>query len=1231
MRKKIFLLFIIFSSVMQLFGKNWYVSTTSSGTGSGDSWANKKIWSSFNTNLPEPGDTVFIDGGTTGMTYVLSSTWFIYSDGVAGNKIIYTRDFSDPNHYGQPLFTGTASQLIYLSDANYVELSHIRVYGTNTTTYKQSGVYIGGDYVDILHNEFDFTNGWGINGESVNNINIMYNDFQSQDLTGTALSNMQAATNANGGVSVQCDPIAIRYAHSIDVGFNNFYVRTNIVHSPEPSADLSRDIIQMPYSNPNNVLTPIKLYNNFIILNHSNTASTTEIFTFQNGTGNVWIYNNIVVCHSGQTQLFQFSSSATLNAYVYNNTFVMRQSNPELNYLPGLDLLSFKNNLLYSTSNDLMSGFTGTYDFSNNIYDGDDFSSFISAHDPTSSNAGFTLVDNDFSSLSINPSDYQIALSDGIDDGVSLSTYFTNDYEDNTRGLIWDIGAFEGTGLVEGDIISPDLVDAEVIDSTTIELIFSEALENSSALVKTNYSINNGIIVNSASLSTDLKKVTLSTTLNTANQTYTVVVSNVKDLAGNIISSINNSAQYSYIGDSTPPNLISASVINSTTIELIFSEALENSSALVKTNYSINNGIVVNSASLSTDLKKVTLSTTLNTANQTYTVVVSNVKDLAGNIISSINNSAQYEFAEQTGDLVFIPIASAYATHWFQNYTPDKVIDGQGISNPVSRWNGAFAMPDTIKLDLGTSTKISRARVSFFNWDGGRIYKFNLMASLDGINWQTVVSQVWSSAAEWTEINFNIVNARYLSLISLENNQSVYAGIWEMEVWGSNFSGTDTTPPNLLSASLMNPTTLDLLFSEAIESNSAQLKSNYTINNGVVVDNVIFSTDNKKVTLNTTANAPNQTYTVVVNNVKDLAGNIISSNNNAAQYSYVGDTTPPNLLSVAVLGPSKIELLFSEALETVSAQTNSFYTISNGIIVNSATLSFDKNKVTLNTTLQSPNQNYIVTVNNVKDLAGNTISSNNSVQYSFEDNTVGDLLANVKIFLQGPYQSSGMINELSGNEFIPNEQPYNTGPWLYNGSEALVTGSSSSTRVDWVLIELRNAENPLQVISRRAGLLRNDGRIMEPDGSIGVTFKKVLYGSYYIAVYHRNHLAVMTSTPVLFNPGNTLYDFTNSSSKAYGQNAMIEIATGIFGMYAGDGNGDGIIYDSDRNEIWSYQNGNLGYLDGDFNLDSGVTIKDINEYWNLNQGKITQVPQITLQKAPDNKILGALNYDANLR
>ena len=131
---------------------------------------------------------------------------------------------------------------------------------------------------------------------------------------------------------------------------------------------------------------------------------------------------------------------------------------------------------------------------------------------------------------------------------------------------------------------------------------------------------------------------------------------------------------------------------------------------------------------------------------------------------------------------------------------------------------------------------------------------------------------------------------------------------------------------------------------------------------------------------------------------------------------------------------------------------------------------------------------------------------------------------------------------------------------------------------------------------------------MEPDGTLGVTFNDVLYGSYYIAVHHRNHLAVMTSAPVLFSPDNSLYDFTNSLTSAYGQNAMAEITAGVFGMFAGDGNGDGGITISDHNDIWLPQNGSFGYLKGDFNLDCGVTIHDVNLYWNPNNGSMSQVP-----------------------
>lgn len=416
----------------------------------------------------------------------------------------------------------------------------------------------------------------------------------------------------------------------------------------------------------------------------------------------------------------------------------------------------------------------------------------------------------------------------------------------------------------------------------------------------------------------------------------------------------------------------------------------------------------------------------------------------------------------------------------------------------------------------------------------------------------------------------------------------------------------DIISPTLLTATVINSTTIELGFSESLESASALNKLNYTINNGIVVNSVSLSSDSKKVTLSTTQNAANQTYTVVVNNVKDLAGNIISSSNNSAQYSYVGDTTPPNLLSAAVINSTTIALLFSEPLETTSAQTKTNYSINNGIVVNSAVLSVDKKAVTLNTTQHTTNQNYTVTASNVKDLAGNIISANNSAQYTFVDNTVGDLKANVKIYLQGPFLSNNMMTELSGNEFLPASQPYNAAPWFYNGTEVLGSGSSSST--DWVLVELRSAQDPALVISRRACLLRNDGIIIEPNGTPGVTFKNLLYGSYYIAVFHRSHLAVMTSVPVSFSPDNSLYDFTNALTKAYGQSAMAEITTGIFGMYAGDGDGNGTINDIDRNNIWSNQNGTMGYLNGDFNLDSGVTVKDINDYWNFNEGKVTQVP-----------------------
>jgi len=242
------------------------------------------------------------------------------------------------------------------------------------------------------------------------------------------------------------------------------------------------------------------------------------------------------------------------------------------------------------------------------------------------------------------------------------------------------------------------------------------------------------------------------------------------------------------------------------------------------------------------------------------------------------------------------------------------------------------------------------------------------------------------------------------------------------------------------------------------------------------------------------------------------------------------------------------------------------------------------------------------------DILGNERTGNWDMgALEFQGSQSNNINVKSKIFLQGPYNTNSMNTNLSQNGLLPNTQPFNTAPWNYNGNESLSSGASSSF-VDWVLVELRSSSNPTQVVSRKAAILKNDGTLINTDGNAGVPFSNVQEGSYYVAVFHRNHLAVMSANPVQLSASSQIYDFTNGMDKAYGTNPMANLGNGIFGMYTGDGNSNGGITIADRNEVWLPQNGTLGYLNGDFNLDGGVTIHDVNLYWNINNGTMTQVP-----------------------
>ncbi len=201
---------------------------------------------------------------------------------------------------------------------------------------------------------------------------------------------------------------------------------------------------------------------------------------------------------------------------------------------------------------------------------------------------------------------------------------------------------------------------------------------------------------------------------------------------------------------------------------------------------------------------------------------------------------------------------------------------------------------------------------------------------------------------------------------------------------------------------------------------------------------------------------------------------------------------------------------------------------------------------------------------------------------------------NVKVLLEGAYNGGSMSTGLKSGGLLPLSQPYNTFPWNYGGTENVANATSiPNTATDWIVLELRDATNKNIVLAQVAAFVLSNGDVQGIDGLAGVELPgNINTGSYYIVVRHRNHLDIMSTNPVSL-PSATAYDFTSSANQALaGQ--QVDLG-GVFGLYAGDNNGDGIISVYDYNQ-YSDQTASIGYLESDCTLDGNNTVADFNEY-----------------------------------
>ena len=202
-----------------------------------------------------------------------------------------------------------------------------------------------------------------------------------------------------------------------------------------------------------------------------------------------------------------------------------------------------------------------------------------------------------------------------------------------------------------------------------------------------------------------------------------------------------------------------------------------------------------------------------------------------------------------------------------------------------------------------------------------------------------------------------------------------------------------------------------------------------------------------------------------------------------------------------------------------------------------------------------------------------------------------------KVFLEGAYQANTqtMSTVLKNNGLLPLSQPYNIAPLNYNGQESVYEARVlPPNATDWVLIEARRSTDTT-IVSRQAAFLRADGTLLDRYGNEGIGLPGLSTGqSYFVSVRHRNHLPIVSKTPMVL-PNVTTFDFTQLNNIAQGDSQAAQVAPNIYALPAADANSNSIVNYADYNQ-YAQQLGSTTYNRADLNLDGTVNAADFALY-----------------------------------
>ncbi|MDZ7290150.1 MAG: fibronectin type III domain-containing protein [candidate division KSB1 bacterium] len=500
------------------------------------------------------------------------------------------------------------------------------------------------------------------------------------------------------------------------------------------------------------------------------------------------------------------------------------------------------------------------------------------------------------------------------------------------------------------DRTPPSVISVQISDRNTVEIVFSETVSISSAQDKSNYVIDNGITITSATLQPDNRTVKLVTSSHEFDKTYRLTIQKIADRA-TVPNVMTQAVSFNYLlasVDRTPPAVASFRAVNPQTLSVVFSEAVSLATAQNSSNYSINNNVTVTGAKLESDAKTVTLTTSAHAIGVNYTLTIRGIADRAP-VPNVMTQAASFNYVFSSVDR-----------------TPPTIVSFRAVTQQTLE----------VVFDEAVSSTTAQNSANYTITPGITIQSAKLQ--------QDTRTVVLTTSLHAVDVNYT------LTIRSIADRASTPNIMSQPAAFNYSFHAVDNTPPAVSNVRSVNATTVEVLFSEPVTAASAQNKANYSINKGITISSATLQADLRSVNLATSAHTDGEAYFLTVNNIADRAApsNLMTQ---AATFTYIyqtEDRQPPEVNAVKLTDLTHLLIVFNERVTSVSAENVSNYRISDNIKVDEARLASNGLEVTLTTSPHQYNKDYNISIVNIKDRspAANAIAANTMFTYYLANN-----------------------------------------------------------------------------------------------------------------------------------------------------------------------------------------------------------------------------------------------------